>query len=85
MVFQDCPQPVRDRLDLLGPGEVAVELVVDLGQHFVQDEAGGQRAHAQRVDAVRGDDGQGLGDHAFAGQGAAAVLVAGRSGEPQPL
>jgi hypothetical protein len=29
---------VRERLDLLGPGEGGVELGVDLGQHPVQDE-----------------------------------------------
>ena len=30
MVSEDCPQPVRERLDLLGPGEGVIELVVDL-------------------------------------------------------
>jgi hypothetical protein len=103
MVVQDRPQPVREDLDLLGPGEGPIEMVVDLGQHSVQDEivellhvayvavqrrgndleTGGQCAHAQRVHAVGGDDGKRLGNQAFAGQGAAPVLVDHRRGEPQ--
>jgi hypothetical protein len=31
MIFQDGPQPVRERGDLAGPGEGGVSLVVDLG------------------------------------------------------
>ena len=46
-------------------------------------ETGGQGAHAQRVHAVGTDDREGFGDDLFAGQGAAAVLVAGRGDEPQ--
>src|SRR5690348_17662615 len=38
MVVQHRPQPVREDLDLLGPGEGVFEMVVDLGQHAVQDE-----------------------------------------------
>ena len=38
MVFQDCPQPLRERRDLPGPVEGVIGLAVDLGQHAVEDE-----------------------------------------------
>jgi Hsp20/alpha crystallin family len=40
-------------------------------------QAGGQAAHGQGLGAVLGDDRQGLGDHALAGELGAAVLVVG--------
>jgi len=38
MVLKDRPQPVRERLDLLGPGEARIDLAVDLGEDPVEDE-----------------------------------------------
>ncbi len=95
-MFEDSPQPVRERADLPGPGEGGVGLAVDLGQHAVEDEvmelllaayvavqrtgnhseAGGEGAHAEGPDTTGADDYEGLGDDSFAGEGAAAVLVA---------
>jgi hypothetical protein len=39
-------------------------------------QAGSETAHAQGVDAVGGNDGEGLGDDPLAGQCAAAALIA---------
>src|SRR6266702_8518198 len=102
-MFEDSPQPVRERADLPGPGEGGVGLAVDLGQHAVEDEvmelllaayvavqrtgnhseAGGEGAHAEGPDTTGADDYEGLGDDSFAGEGAAAVLVAVWGGEPE--
>ena len=38
MVFQDLVQPVRERLDLLGPRQGVADVAVDLGEHAIQDE-----------------------------------------------
>jgi HSP20 family protein len=64
VVFQDRPQPVREHLDLLGPGEGVAGLAVDLGQDPVHDEVA-ELFLAAHVPVQRG------GDHAEAGgQGA---------------
>jgi hypothetical protein len=46
-------------------------------------EAGGQAAHGEGLDAVVGDDREGLGDHPFAGELVAAVMVDDGRVEPQ--
>src|SRR5437899_446298 len=37
MIFQDCPQPLRERGDLPGPVQGVIGLAVDLGQYVVED------------------------------------------------
>src|SRR6266508_3768286 len=69
--------PVEDQvLELLLAAHVAVERARD------HPEAGGQVAHGQRLDALFGDDRQGLGEHALARERLASVLVAHGAGEP---
>jgi hypothetical protein len=69
---------VKDQvLELLLVADVAVERAGD------DPEAGGQGAHGQRLDAVVGDDREGLGDHAPAGEWGAAVVVGQGRAEPQ--
>jgi hypothetical protein len=46
-------------------------------------EAGGQAAHGEGLDAVVGDDREGLGDHPLTGELVAAVLVVDGRVEPQ--
>jgi hypothetical protein len=63
-VFEEGPQPARERGDLPGPRESGVGLAVDLGPHAVQDEVI-QLLLASDVAVQRG------GNHAEAsGQGA---------------
>jgi hypothetical protein len=69
---------VQDQvLELLFVVDVSVEGAGD------DPQAGGQAAHGEGLDAVVGDDGQGLGDHPLVGELAAAVLVLDRRVEPQ--
>jgi hypothetical protein len=38
MVLEDCPQPVREHLDPVGPAAAVIDPAVDLGQHSIEDE-----------------------------------------------
>jgi hypothetical protein len=64
-------------VELLLVADVAVERPGDNPQ------ARGQAAHGEGLDALLGDDRQRLGDHALAGELAAAVLVDGGRVKPQ--
>jgi len=69
---------VKDQVvELLLVAHVAVERA---GDH---PEARGQGAHGERLDAVLGDDGERLGDHALAGERGAALRVGEGGVEPQ--
>jgi hypothetical protein len=69
---------VKDQVvELLLVADVVVERAGDHPQ------ARGQGAHGQRLDAVLGDDGERLGDHALAGEWGAAVLGGHGRVEPQ--
>jgi hypothetical protein len=59
---------------------VADVVVEGAGDH---SQAGGQAAHGERLDAVLGDDREGLGDHSVASQLVAAVRVVDGWVEPQ--
>jgi hypothetical protein len=64
-------------VELLLVADVAVEGAGD------DPQARGQAAHGEGLDALVGDDRQGLGDHALAGELGTAVLVDGGRVEPQ--
>ena len=72
VVFQNRPQPVRERLDLPGPGEGGARLAVDLGQYPVGDEVE-ELLLAAHVPVQRGRDHAKAGGEGAHAQGGRAV------------